>query len=95
MATQKRQWREDRMDKVDLDLLVDIAQEVEGQDAIDWNKLAVSKDAAYKMVATSILEMFDKSEYTFDDKVIIMSTITKLTVENMLLNIRVLSLEQK
>ena len=83
------------MDKVDLDLLVDIAQEVEGQDVIDWSKLAVDKDAAYRMVATSILEMFDKSEYTFDDKVIIMSTITKLTVENMLLNIRVLTLEQK
>jgi hypothetical protein len=83
------------MDKVDLDLLVDIAQEVEGQDSIDWSKLAVSKEAAYKMVATSILEMFDKSEYTFDDKVIIMSTITKLTVENMLLNIRVLTLSEK
>jgi hypothetical protein len=83
------------MDKVDLDLLVDIAQEVEGQDSIDWSKLAVNKDAAYRMVATSILEMFDKSEYTFDDKVIIMSTITKLTVENMLLNIRALSLQQK
>jgi hypothetical protein len=83
------------MDKVDLDLLVDIAQEVEGQDAIDWSKLAVNKDAAYKMVATSILEMFDKPEYTFDDKVILLSTITKLTVENMLLNIKVLTVESK
>jgi hypothetical protein len=83
------------MDKVDLDLLVDIAQEVEGQDAIDWGRLAVGKEQAYKMVATSILEMFDKSEYTFDDKVIIMSTITKLTVENMLLNLRILTSEQK
>lgn len=83
------------MDKIDLELLVDIAQEVEGQDAIDWSKLAVSKDAAYKMVATSILEMFDKSEYTFDDKVILLSTITKLTVENMLLNLKVLTLESK
>lgn len=83
------------MDSVDLDLLVDIAQEVEGQDAIDWSLLAVNKEAAYKMVATSILEMFDKSEYTFDDKVIIMSTITKLTVENMILNIKLLTREQK
>jgi hypothetical protein len=83
------------MEKINLELLVDIAQEVEGQDSIDWSKLAVSKDAAYKMVATSILEMFDKSEYTFDDKVILLSTITKLTVENMLLNIKVLTKEQK
>jgi hypothetical protein len=83
------------MDKIDLELLVDIAQETEGQDAIDWSKLNVDKDTAYRMVATSILEMFDKPEYTFDDKVILLSTITKLTVENMLLNIRVLTAEQK
>lgn len=83
------------MDKIDLDLLVDIAQEVEGQDAIDWNKLSVGKNEAYRLVATSILEMFDKPEYTFDDKVILLSTITKLTVENMMLNIRVLTAEQK
>ena len=83
------------MDKVDLDLLVDIAQEVEGQDAVDWGKLAVGKEQAYKMVATSILEMFDKPEYTFDDKVILLSTITKLTIENMLLNIKILTVESK
>ena len=51
------------MDKVDLDLLVGIAQEVEGQDSIPWDRLAVGKEQAYKMVAASILEMFDKSEY--------------------------------
>lgn len=83
------------MNKVDIDLLVDIAQEVEGEDTIDWSKLNLDKQDAYKLVATSILEMFDKPEYTFDDKVIIMSTITKLTVENMLLNIKVLSQQEK
>lgn len=83
------------MNKIELDLLVDIAQDVEGQDAIPWDKLAVGKEQAYKMVAASILEMFDKEEYTFDDKVILLSTITKLTVENMLLNIKLLSMEQK
>ena len=83
------------MDKVDLELLVDIAQDVEGQDAVDWGRLAMGKEEAYKMVGASILEMFDKSEYTFDDKVIIMSTITKLTIENMLLNLKLLTLESK
>ena len=83
------------MNKVDLNLLVDIAQEVEGQDSIPWDRLAVGKEQAYKMVAASILEMFDKPEYTFDDKVILLSTITKLTVENMLLNLKVLTLESR
>ena len=83
------------MDKVDLELLVDIAQDVEGQGAVDWGRLAMGKEEAYKMVGASILEMFDKPEYTFDDKVVIMSTITKLTVENMLLNLKLLTLESK
>ena len=36
------------MDKIDLDLLVDIAQEVEGQDSIPWDKLAVGKEQAIR-----------------------------------------------
>jgi hypothetical protein len=82
------------MDKVNLDLLVDIAQEVEAEDAIDWGRLSVGKEEAFKMIGASILEMFDKPEYTYEDKVILLSTITKLTVENMLLNIKVLTLQQ-
>jgi hypothetical protein len=39
--------------------------------------------------------MFDKLEYMFDGKVILLTKITKLTVENMLLNIKVLTVESK
>ncbi len=83
------------MQNIDLDFLVEIAKEVEGEDIIDWGKLSVGKDEAYKMIGSSILEMFDKSEYSYEDKVILLSTITKLTVENMLLNLQVLTLKQK
>ena len=83
------------MRQIDLDLLVDIAQEVEKEDPIDWDRLSVGKEEAYKMIATSVLEQFDKTEYTEEDKVILLSTITKLLVENMLLNIRVLDQQQK
>lgn len=82
------------MDKVDLELLVDIAQEVEGQDEVEWSQLAVGKQESFRLVATSVLEMFDKPEYTFEDKVIIMSTITKLIVENMILNLKVLKTQE-
>jgi len=78
---------------IDLDLLVDIAQEVEKEDPIDWDRLGVGKEQAYKMIATSVLEQFDKETYTEEDKVILLSTITKLLVENMLLNIKILSIE--
>lgn len=80
------------MDKIDIDVLVDIAKSVEEGDPVDFGKLAVGKDQAFKMVAASILEMFDKPEYTTEDKIILLSTITKLTVENMLLNIKLLSI---
>lgn len=83
------------MQKVDLDFLVEIAKEVEAEDPILWGKLNVGKNEAYKMIGTSILETFDKFEYTYEDKVILLSTITKLTVENMILNLKVLTLEQK
>jgi len=83
------------MTKITLEQLVEIAAEVEAGDPTDWGKLAVGQQEAFAMVGASIIEMFDKEEYTYEDKLIMLSTITKLTVENMLLNIRILTKEQK
>lgn len=82
------------MRKIDLDLLVEIATEVEKEDPIDWERLSVGKEYAFKMIGASVLEQFDKSEYTEEDKIILLSTITKLLVENMLLNLKILSIEK-
>lgn len=82
------------MDKIDLDTLVAIAADVEQADPIDWAKLNLGRQEAFRLVGTSILEMFDKDEYTFDDKLILLSTVTKLTVENMMLHIKLLSLKE-
>jgi len=83
------------MRKIDLDLLVDIAQEVEKEDPINWDRLSVGKEEAYKMIAISVLEQFDKTEYTEEDKIILLSTITKMLVENMLLNLKIMELTSK
>jgi hypothetical protein len=82
------------MEKIDLDLLADIASEVEGEDPIPWDKLALGKTEAMKMIGASVLEQFDKEEYTTEDKLIMLSTITKLIVENMLLNIKLLAIKE-
>ena len=82
------------MKKITLDQLVEIAAEVEAGDPTDWGKLAVGQEQAFKMIGTSILDMFDKEVYTDDDKLIMLATITKLTVENMLLNLKVMSTNQ-
>ena len=76
------------MSKITLEQLVEIAAEVEAGDPADWGKLAVGQEQAFRMIGTSILDMFDKEAYTDDDKLIMLATITKLTVENMLLNLK-------
>ena len=82
------------MKKITLEQLVEIAAEVEAGDPADWGKLAVGQQEAFKMIGTSILDMFDKEVYTDDDKLILLATITKLTVENMLLNLKIMSTNQ-
>lgn len=76
------------MKKITLEQLVEIAAQVEAGDPTDWGKLAVGQEQAFRMIGTSILDMFDKEVYTDDDKLIMLATITKLTVENMLLNLK-------
>lgn len=79
------------MQKITLEQLVDIAAEVEQGDPIDWGRLRLGQEEAFKLVGTTILEMFDKEQYTYEDKVILLATITKLTVENMILNTKLLA----
>jgi hypothetical protein len=83
------------MAKINLDDLVDIAFAVEEGDPIDWGKLRQGREQAMKMIAASIIEQFDREEYTDDDRMIILATITKLVTENMILHTKLLTLESK
>lgn len=67
-----------------LRLLVNLAQEVEITDPIDWGMLAISEQDAYNMMATSVLEMFP------DERIEIQAVIVKLTVENFVLNLKLM-----
>jgi hypothetical protein len=82
------------MAKVDIDTLVDLAFAVEEGDPIDWGLFKDGKEQSMKMIAASIIEQFDKEVYTDDDRLIIMSTITKLVVENFILHARLRKQEQ-
>jgi hypothetical protein len=82
------------MAKVDIDTLVDLAFAVEEGDPIDWGLFKEGREQSMKMIAASIIEQFDKEVYTEADRLIIMSTITKLVVENFILHARLLKLEQ-
>ncbi len=78
------------MEKITLEELIDIAFAVEEGDPFDWGAFKKGKPEVMKMIGTSILEMFDKEEYTTQDKLILLSTITKLTTENMILHTKLL-----
>jgi hypothetical protein len=79
------------MAEIDVDFLADMAQEVSRGDPIDWSDLKVSKEHAYKMIAASIIEQFDRDVYTDHEKIVMLATITNLVVENFLLHTRLLT----
>jgi hypothetical protein len=78
------------MAKISLDELVDIAFAVEEGDPIDWGVFKQGKDQTLRMIGASILEQFDREEYSDGDRLIVMATITKLVVENMILHTKLM-----
>jgi hypothetical protein len=78
------------MAKITLEQLVDIAFAVEEGDPFDWGSFKQGKEQAMKMIATSILEQFDKDVVTDEDRLILLATITKLVTENMILHTKLM-----
>jgi hypothetical protein len=71
------------------EIIAMLAQEVEVNDPIDWSMLRVDEETAYKLIANQVLEQFgDKM-----DRLTILSTITKLVVENFVLNLKLIEKE--
>jgi hypothetical protein len=67
--------------------LAELAMESEIQDPIDWGMLSVDEKNAYRLMASHVLEQFE--DLSDDRKMIIVyATITKLLVENFVLNIK-------
>lgn len=83
------------MAKITLEELCDIAFAVEEGDPIDWGVFSQGKDEVMRLIGTSILEQFDKDIVTDSDRLIMLSTITKLVVENMILHTKNLTLQKK
>jgi hypothetical protein len=63
--------------------LVQIAKEVEIGDPFDWADVPISEEEAYRLMAMHVLELSD-------DRLALAGIITKLLVENMVLNVRLL-----
>lgn len=63
--------------------LAKLAMEVESADPIDWGMLPIDERTAYEMMAATVLERND-------DRLMDKAVITKLLVENFVLNLRLM-----
>ena len=68
---------------ISVDQLVELAKEVESEDPIDWGMLSVDEDTAYRLIASQVIELYNKN-----DELTMMASITKLIVENFVLNLK-------
>ncbi len=66
-----------------LQVLIELASEMEMEDPIDWSDLNITEKQAYVMMASHVLEM---NSDPLTDKAIIV----KLLVENFVLNLKLL-----
>ena len=68
---------------ISVEALADLAMEAESEDPIDWGMLSIEEREAYLLMAASVLERND-------DWLTNKAVITKLLVENFVLNLRLL-----
>jgi hypothetical protein len=83
------------MAKISPEQVVDIAFSVEEGDPTNWNEFKGTKRESLMLIATSIVEQFDKEQWTDEDRLILMSTLTKLVTENFILHTQLLKYKQK
>ena len=72
---------------ITVEQLVEIAEEIELGDPIDWGMLSVDEHQAYLFLATGVLENYKASEPS-DRELMMLASVVKLTVENFVLNLQ-------
>lgn len=68
-------------------ILVDLAQEVDIKDSIDWGMLNVNEQQAFELMANSVVDQIHSLPED-QREIIMMASLTKLLVENFVLNAR-------
>ena len=73
-----------------VNLIADLAKEVDLEDPIDFGMLLVDEDTLWKMMASNVLELMRVDG--INEKMVMMATITKLLVENFVLHAQMLKM---
>jgi hypothetical protein len=75
------------IDKITPAQLADLAMHADLSDPIDWGMLELKEEDVFAMIAAQVLDMIQKNPE--DSQLIVaMASLTKLTVENFVLNLR-------
>lgn len=74
---------------IDPDQIIQLAKEIEQSDPIDWSDLPLDRDAVYAMLGLSVLERADNTSGV-EREAILMASLVKLTVENFVLEMRLM-----
>ena len=75
--------------KYNVDQIIELAKEVELGDIIEWDNLPLEKDRIYQIVGSQVCELYNEYSQTEDGEAVLLATVTKLLVENFVLNLRV------
>jgi hypothetical protein len=72
--------------------IIELAKEVELTDQIDWDDLPLEKDRIYQIIGSQAYELYANYSQSEDGEAILIATVTKLLVENFILNLKVNSI---
>jgi len=67
--------------------LVELAEQIELGDPIDWGMLSINEHDAYLLIAGGVLDSYLGTDPNSRD-MILLATVVKLTVENFVLNLK-------
>ena len=71
-------------------LISDLAKEGEKSDCIDWGDLTISEEDAFDLMSSEVYEKFKSTENMEGERLVLLSCIVKLTVENFVLNLQLM-----
>jgi hypothetical protein len=67
------------------EIIAELAQEFELSDPIDWGLLPIREEEAYLLIAENVCNIMNNSD---DKEIVAVTAITKLLVENFVLNLQ-------
>lgn len=75
--------------------IIELAQDIEASDPIDWNKLSIDRDLVYDMLVSQVVERLEQSRAEDGYELLMVATIVHLTVQNFALELELGNIKGK